>query len=147
MKHSLPSGAQRTCQSPKVSRTISITSGLAGLPSPRAAGAPARRPAAAPAGGRRRLGRWGAPAPRLRGPPACRRASAAAGGLRRGGGALLGRERGGQRQPEGGQNQAESDRLHLLLASPLIASRGDCHSPPRLSTAALRAAAREIAPK
>ena len=103
MKHSSPSGAQRTCQSPKVSLTISTTSGCCGV-----AGAPALRRRPAP--GRRRAGAGAAVAG-----ASVAGAASGAGGR----GRLLGGERGGDRQPdEGGQGQAETVRLHRRIASP-----------------------------
>ena len=139
MKHSLPSGAQRTCQSPKVSLTISITSGCAGRR--RRGAAAVRRPRRSAPGGRRagggRLGAGAAGAPGLcRGrPPAlpgrrrrCGRRSAA-------GAALLGGERRRQRQSAGRPESGGIGSVASAARIPLIASSRDCHSPPRLSTA------------
>ena len=108
MKHSSPSGAQRTCQSPKVSLTISITSGWAGRrPGAGAAGAAPAGGRRAAGGGRGRRGR-GAGGGRAAGAGGGAGAAGASGGgppaLARGRcggrGRVLGGERRGERQPE-----------------------------------------------
>ena len=123
MKHSLPSGAQRTCQSPKVSRTTSITSGLAGLPSRRASGAGAlperragRRRRRLGRRGRRRLGRGGRRCvararPPPAGPPPGRRSPG-----RRAGAASA--------SPRAARTRRIRIGCIVLLASLLIASSG-----------------------
>ena len=116
MKHSLPSGAQRTCQSPKVSRTISMTSGCAGRA--RLSGSAG---AAAPSAGRggRRIGRGRrrGRGPGLAGAGARGVAGASAAGAGRRARRLLGGDGPRERQREGGQEQADTDRLHRRLAS------------------------------
>ena len=120
MKHSLPSGAQRTCQSPKVSLTISITSGCAGAPASGAA-APAPRSFGR---GASAAGASAAGASRRRAEPPGAAGRLGRGGLGGRGGGFLGGEGSGQRQSEGGQDEAVSDRLHRLLASQVICRPG-----------------------
>ena len=140
MKHSLPSGAQRTCQSPKVSRTISITSGLAGSPRRgrlarrarrgRAGAAPAGASAAgaSPAGAARSAAAAGAsgaapgrrasrpPERRLRAAVSCAASGAA------------------QRQPERRPGSGGSGSVASAARIPSDCVPRNCHPAPRLST-------------
>ena len=142
MKHSLPSGAQRTCQSPKVSRTISITSGCGRVAGGRRRGGRGAAGAAGAAGASA-AGAAGAAGGRSLGAPGAAGRRRAAGASAAGAGVSWAASGRGERQPERGQDQADSDRLHraarILLCD--CVSRGDCHSRRRLSTAPWRRSA------
>ena len=146
MKHSLPSGAQRTCQSPKVSRTISITSGWAGSPAagapPGAAGAPgAAAPASAP--GAAGAG-WASPVAGASGagwaPPVAGAAGAAGAGVSAAGASVAGAgvswAKVGAASARPSAARVRRNRIDCMCCSRSleICLSGDCHSTRRLST-------------